>query len=81
MKRLQKVAVRVSESFFIRRRDAPWVALLMVTGGGSGGNRHPCREKSPESRSGGCGVNGGGSILPQSSPRPKFLLFVICVFS
>ncbi|KAL0747658.1 hypothetical protein Bca101_029660 [Brassica carinata] len=46
----------------------------MVTGSGSSRPRHLRHEKSPESGSCGCGVNGGGSILPRSSfPQLKFL--------
>ncbi|KAF3560524.1 hypothetical protein DY000_02012301 [Brassica cretica] len=39
-------------------RDALWAAPLMVTRSGSGGPRHLRHEKSPESGSCGCGVNG-----------------------
>ncbi|WZZ86004.1 hypothetical protein YC2023_114583 [Brassica napus] len=73
----EHVTLQTCEAVKRRRlwpRDALWAAPLMVTGSGSSRPRHLRHEKSPESGSCGCGVNGGGSILPRSSfPQLKFL--------
>ncbi|CAN7000672.1 unnamed protein product [Brassica rapa subsp. trilocularis] len=61
-KRLQKVAIRVFGA--VLHLKAAFVAAGRFVGG----------SKSSESGFGGCGVNGGGSMLSQSSfPQPKFL--------
>ncbi|KAG2249557.1 hypothetical protein Bca52824_089185 [Brassica carinata] len=75
-KRLQKVAIRV---FGAVLHPAALVmgrfvgGSLIVTGGGSGGLDTPAM-RSRRTGFGGCSVNGGGSMLSQSSfPQPKFL--------
>ncbi|CAN6933005.1 unnamed protein product [Brassica oleracea var. botrytis] len=60
-KRLQKVAIRVFGA--VLHLKAAFVAAGRFVG-----------DSSSESGFGGCGVNGGGSMLSQSSfPQPKFL--------